>query len=628
MPRRLSTEDLRRILEESDYELSNDDRDSNGGDSDLQDEPDSDISDQDPNIFADDNIYDPDFEPGEISRSNIVTDDIGSDSPADNLSDIVINSPRSKTSRRRTAGEIMQLTLQEINDIDRENGWSQDILPLSRQPYNNSPTIHIQGEQSVVSIYRRILTDEVLDLMVTQTNLYASQLKQNVNISVHSRMNRWTDITREEMLKFIALYMLMGIVKFPTIESCWKLDTIYYHPIFHNVNMSYNRFSSILRCWHFVDYEAPRDQNERLYKIKPLLNLVINNWKNLLPPNECIVIDESTMPFRGRISFRQYNPSKAHKYGLKIYKLCTEDGFVWNYDIYIGRDPEIADLDKPGSVVVQLCDGLLEAGRIIVCDNYYNTVGLTKYLLQHKTDLFSTLRINRKELPWPIRSKKIGPKKDEVVAQQKDNVTVIKWRDKRDVAMISTCHDATMRMSSGYRPILKPEAVLYYNERKKGIDVCDQLSSYYDLKRKSLAWYKKIALDILICASITNATLMYRKLHSTTNRKLRKTVLQMQQEIIREFLQLNNASDASAISLTNSPRPSTSLITIQHFLYKIPWKEDNTIIRKRCHGCYEDLRKEGTNWEIAAKRVKRVDTECLQCKKSFCLCGFQKNHNK
>ncbi|CAK1587461.1 unnamed protein product [Parnassius mnemosyne] len=215
------------------------------------------------------------------------------------------------------------------------------------------------------------------------------------------------------------------------------------------------------------------------------------------------------MLFRGRISFRQYNLSKAHKYGLKIYKLCTEDGFVWNYDIYIDRDPEIADLDKPGSVVVQLCDGHLEAGRIIVCDNYYNTVGLAKYLLQHKADLCGTLRVNRKELPWAIRSKKIGPIKGEVVARQKDNVTVMKWRNKRDVAMISTCHNATMRMSSGYRPILKPEAVLYYNERKKGIHVRDQLSSYYDPKRKSPAWYKKIALDILICASITNATLMY-----------------------------------------------------------------------------------------------------------------------
>ncbi|KAF9424304.1 hypothetical protein HW555_000443 [Spodoptera exigua] len=561
MPRKLSNEALRRVLEESDFELSDDDTNSNGANSDVHNEEDSDILDQEPSIFADDDVDDPDFDPGEISRSNIVTDDFSRDSPANNSSDIVINSPRPETSRRRTAGEIMRLAPQEINDIDKEHGWSQEILPLSRQPYNSNPTLHIQGEQSAVSIYRRILTNEVLDLM-------------NVNMSVHSRMTRWTDVTCEEMMKFIGLYMLMGIVKFPTFESCWKLDPIYYHQIFHNVNISYNRFSSILRCWHFVDNEAPRDRNERLYKIKPLLDLVINNWKSLLTltPDECIVIDESMVPFRGRISFRQYNPSKAHKYGSKIYKLCTEEGF--------------------------LCDGLLDAGRIIVCDNYYNTVGLAKFLQQRKTDLCGTLRVNRKELPWAIRSKKMGPKK-------KDNIIVMKWRDKRDVAMISTCHDTSMQMSLGYQPKLKPKAVLYYNERKKGIDVSDQLSSYYDPKRKSLAWYKKIALDVLICASVTNTSLLYQKLHSTSNRKLRKTVLQTQQEIIREFLQLNNASDASANTLTNSPRPSTSSIASQHFLTKVP--------PKRQQNCQKTM-----PWMLRrlAKRRYKLENCCKKSKTS------------
>lgn len=140
----------------------------------------------------------------------------------------------------------------------------------------------------------------------------------------------------------------------------WKTKAIYYHPIFYNVNISYNRFSSILRCWHFVDNEVPRDQNESLYKIKPLLDLVINNWKSLLAPDECIVIDESMMSFRGRISFRQYNPSKAIINTAWKSKLCTEKGFVWNYDIYIGRDPEIADLDKPRSAIVRLYDCVLQ----------------------------------------------------------------------------------------------------------------------------------------------------------------------------------------------------------------------------------------------------------------------------
>lgn len=93
IPRRLSTEELRRLLEESDFELNNDDTDSNGSNSDVEDES------------------DPDFDPGEISRSNFVTEayygDYGRDLPADDSSDIVINPPRTETqtrARKRTAG--------------------------------------------------------------------------------------------------------------------------------------------------------------------------------------------------------------------------------------------------------------------------------------------------------------------------------------------------------------------------------------------------------------------------------------------------------------------------------------------------------------------------------------------
>lgn len=63
MPRRLSTEELRRLLEESDFELNNDDTDLNGSNSDVEDE-----------LDPDDDVDDPDFDPGEISHSNIVTE--------------------------------------------------------------------------------------------------------------------------------------------------------------------------------------------------------------------------------------------------------------------------------------------------------------------------------------------------------------------------------------------------------------------------------------------------------------------------------------------------------------------------------------------------------------------------
>lgn len=67
------------------------------------------------------------------------------------------------------------------------------------------------------------------------------------------------------------------------------------------------------------------------------------------------------------------------------------------------------------------------------------------------------------------------------MARQMDSyVTVLKWHDKRDVLMVSTCHDDGMTNVSSWRgESSKPNMVIDYNDAKKGIDVADQLCSYY-----------------------------------------------------------------------------------------------------------------------------------------------------
>ncbi|KAK9712384.1 Transposase IS4 [Popillia japonica] len=171
--------------------------------------------------------------------------------------------------------------------------------------------------------------------------------------------------------------------------------------------MSYNRFSLILRCWHFVDNSLPREGNDRLYKISSLVGAIVDNIQNVYIPGETVAIDESMILFRGRLKFRQYNPGKANKYGVKVYKLCTSKGFVWNLRIYCGNDPITEGLDKPGSVVVTLGDKLLNEGRLFITDNWYTSVPLALYLNQHNTNLCGTnlcgtLRKNKRFLPKEV----------------------------------------------------------------------------------------------------------------------------------------------------------------------------------------------------------------------------------
>jgi hypothetical protein len=50
-----------------------------------------------------------------------------------------------------------------------------------------------------------------------------------------------------------------------------------------------------------------------------------------------VVIDESMVPFRGRLLFKQYIPGKRHKYGVKLYKLCLPGKYTYALEIYLGK---------------------------------------------------------------------------------------------------------------------------------------------------------------------------------------------------------------------------------------------------------------------------------------------------
>jgi hypothetical protein len=57
-----------------------------------------------------------------------------------------------------------------------------------------------------------------------------------------------------------------------------------------------------------------------------------------------ITIDETMVPWRGRLLFKQYITGKAHKYGLKMYKLAATNGYTWNYVIYTDEQDPMAGL--------------------------------------------------------------------------------------------------------------------------------------------------------------------------------------------------------------------------------------------------------------------------------------------
>ena len=75
---------------------------------------------------------------------------------------------------------------------------------------------------SPLQVFQEMVTEEMLEKIVEQTNLYAQQYMQSTNLPTpsHSRAHGWSRATFDtaELKKFLAMTITMGLVSYPEID--------------------------------------------------------------------------------------------------------------------------------------------------------------------------------------------------------------------------------------------------------------------------------------------------------------------------------------------------------------------------------------------------------------------------
>jgi hypothetical protein len=136
--------------------------------------------------------------------------------------------------------------------------------------------------------------------VLDKSNMYMAELPKSTD-KKFVRMKTFNPISREEFDTLLGLFFHMGNVKFPKINDYWRTDILCKNEIFL-MCMSRNRFLQILRGLHFADQEHPED---RLCKVRPLLDYFNQKVEELYEPNRYVSIDKSMILWRGKLIFRQ-----------------------------------------------------------------------------------------------------------------------------------------------------------------------------------------------------------------------------------------------------------------------------------------------------------------------------------
>lgn len=166
------------------------------------------------------------------------------------------------------------------------------------------------------SIFIPFFDDYICNILVTETNRYAEQTAETSNT------NTWEPVSKEEILYFLAVVMLQGIVKKPSEEMYWSKREIINTPFFAKI-FNYKSYKEIKKNFHINNNEEI-DENHpcsKLYKIWPFLEYVNKKFSEVYVPKRDISIDESLMLYKGKLSWKQYIPTKRSRFGIKFYSL-------------------------------------------------------------------------------------------------------------------------------------------------------------------------------------------------------------------------------------------------------------------------------------------------------------------
>jgi len=71
-----------------------------------------------------------------------------------------------------------------------------------------------------------------------------------------------------------------------------------------------------------------------------------------IPPSEKQSVDELMLPFKGRLSFKQYLKDKPPSWGVKVFSKPGVSEFVYDLEIYTGKGSVLAILLRLGAEIV------------------------------------------------------------------------------------------------------------------------------------------------------------------------------------------------------------------------------------------------------------------------------------
>lgn len=244
--------------------------------------------------------------------------------------------------------------------------------------------------------------------------------------------------------------------------------------------------------------------------MRPFIDAIQQNFK-CIEPEEHLAVDEIIIPFKGRSCMKQYNKSKPHKWGIKLFALASKSGIVHDFETYVGKGTvkSVTNLGLSGDIVMRLSEIIPKNKNFkLSFDNWFTSYNLLVNLKSHGILGVGTVRSNRLsgcQFELDKNLKKSGRGSYDTKIDVANAIIACKWYDNKSVHLVSNYigpepTDQVNRWSVAQKsriPIERPAIVKEYNSFMGAIDLHDMLVEIYRTDIKCKRYYIRIIFHIV-----------------------------------------------------------------------------------------------------------------------------------
>ncbi|XP_034515949.1 piggyBac transposable element-derived protein 1 isoform X2 [Ailuropoda melanoleuca] len=408
----------------------------------------------------------------------------------------------------------------KTSNLPEKNWTKRDIKPsFPSWSALDSGLLNLKSEKlNPVELFELFFDDEIFNMIVNETNNYASQKNVNLEVSV------------QEIRCVFGILLLSGFVRRPRRGMYWEISDADQNLVRDAIRR--DRFELIFSYLHFAD-NSHLDQKDKFTKLRPLINRMNRNFLLYAPLEEYYYFDKTMCEC---FDSDQFLNGKPIRIGYKIWCGTTTQGYlVWfepHQEESVVMVDKNLDLGLGGNLVMHFADVLLERGQYpyhLCFDSFFTSVKLVSALKKKGVRATGTIRENRTEKCPLMNAEHMRKMKKgyfDFRVEENEEIILCRWHGD---GIISLCSNAVGIEPAGelscsaaegeIRQVAWPSIVKLYDECREGVAKMDQIISKYRVRIRSKKWYS-ILVSYIIDVAMNNAWQLHRACNPGTSLNL------------------------------------------------------------------------------------------------------------